>query len=231
MRSRILLFLFIFSCQLATAQSQRFRAGLIGGAVASDIDGFAALGHRGGDFYKAGVTFGGMVNAKLSDKNSFQFEMVYIQKGSYTGKPDSANNYTYYQIKLDYIEVPIIFRRQMHIQINNRSTDRFAFEFGPTFGALINIKQNGLFYQDGLYVSGLFKDDDFKRTDIGLTAGISYNFLDRFYFNVRYQNSLLPVTKHQDVFNQFIIYTFNKGHNMVFNFTVRYLFGKQESVE
>jgi len=228
MRSKILFLFFLFGFLIPNANAQRFRAGVIGGLVGSDVDGFDFFDYDT-DFHKGGFTFGGMVNAKISDKNSFQFEMVYIQKGTFTGKPDSANDYTYYRLGLDYIEVPVIFRHQMHLHVNTKATDRFSFEIGPTFGALVRVFQDGNYGNgSGSYNSGLFDNKAFKKTDIGLTAGVSFNFLKNFYFDVRYANSLIPVTTQNQVSNQFIVYTFNKGHNMVFNFTIRYLFGKQE---
>ena len=231
MRSRLLLlFLVITFSGEAQTQAKVFTVGIFAGGLASDVAGFDFFDHDN-DFYKAGLTGGAFVNAKISDKNSFQFEMAYVQKGTYTGKADSANNYTYYHLALDYIEVPVLFRHTMHLHIHAKESDHFSFMIGPYFGALVRKKEEGNYYQDGLYVDGLFPDDDFKKADFGLMTGVSYNFLKNFYFDVRYSNSLTRVTRSNAVSNQFIIYSFNQGHNMVFDFTLRYLFGKKPESE
>lgn len=229
MRPYILSLLLLCSL-FGNTQTRRFRAGLIGGLVGTDVAGFD-LYDFDNDFKKAGPTFGGYVNAKLNDKNSFQFEISYIQKGSKQNETDSLGNLIYfYLLRLDYIEVPLLFRHQIHIQIHSKSTDRFAVEVGPSVGALVHVYQEGLFYSNGAYYSSYFDNKDFRRTELALNAGVSYNFAGNFFFDVRYSNSIFPITKNKIEFNQFFRYTFNKGDNMVFSFTLRYLFnaGKKE---
>ena len=159
-----------------------------------------------------------------------QFEILYMQKGTWQPPIDSAHQ-DLYKLELAYIEVPLIFQHKFHIQVRSVSTDRFAFEFGPSIGALVHIEQNGLYYRDGTYISGYFNDGDYKKTDISLNAGINYNFFNNFMFNVRYSNSIIPITKNKDVFGNFFRYTFNKGDNMVFSFSLRYLFGQPATTE
>ena len=86
----IILLLGSFNCY-----SQIFKPGIIIGAVTTDLDGIDPYDN---DFHKAGFTAGGLLNAKLSEKNSLQFEILYTQKG--TLQPaDSTNNYIYYKLK------------------------------------------------------------------------------------------------------------------------------------
>ena len=224
MRSCFFLGILLLSLQ---GNAQRFRAGLIAGLVASDVAGMD-LYDFDNDFHKAGLTGGAFVNAKFTEKNSLQFEILYTQKGSWQPPVDSAHP-DYYKLNLDYIEVPVIFRHKFHIQVKSVTTDRFALELGPSFGARIRIEQNGLFYKDGMFYSGYFKDDDFRKTELAFHIGICYNFYKNFMFDVRYSNSILPVTSRRDIFNNFFRYTFNKGDNMVFNFTLRYIFMKEEA--
>ncbi|HEY6159869.1 MAG TPA: outer membrane beta-barrel protein [Bacteroidia bacterium] len=222
----VLLFAFVFSLH---AGAQRFRAGVIAGAVASDLDGADFKDHDD-DFHKAGFTGGGFVNAKLSDKNSVQFEILCTQKGSY--QPGDTIDPSYYLLKLDYIEVPVIYRHQLHIQVHSRSTDRFAFEFGPSFGALFHIHQEGLLMDSGgSYTSSYFDNSTFKRTELALNAGICFSITKNFLFDVRYQNSVIPVTKHALPFNTFFWKSFTKGDNMVFSFTLRYMFLNEKKSE
>ena len=63
-------------------------------------------------FNKAGLVFGGFTNRILSNRNSLQLEIVYIQKGS--RNPDIINeeseNYNKPYINLSYIEIPILLK-------------------------------------------------------------------------------------------------------------------------
>lgn len=205
-------------------RAQRFRAGVAAGFISSDVDG-TRLGNNHRGFRKAGFTFGGFVNGKLSEQNSLQFEILYAQKGSWQ-PPDTADP-SYYLLQLDYIEVPLLFHHQMHISVHSRSTDRFTLEFGPSFGTLIRINQNGLYYQNGTYISGYFDNDNFRKTDLALNIGVSYNFYNNFIFDVRYGNSIIPVIKHPLPMNTYFWKTFTKGDNLAFSFTLRYLFQKK----
>jgi hypothetical protein len=232
MRALRLFYILLFLLTAVTGmQAQRFRAGLIGGVVCTDVAGFDLLDYDN-DFHKGGFTFGGYVNAKINDRNSFQFEISYVGKGSLQHDVDSANNLNYfYLLQLHYIEVPLLYRHQFHIQVRSKETDRFAMELGPSLGAMVRIQQEGAFFEGGAYYSSYFNNDDFRKVELALHGGISYNFINNFYFDVRYSNSIIPVTKHKINFDEFFRYTWNKGDNMVFSFTLRYLFGTPQTIE
>ena len=105
MKKSIFLFLvFLIFTQLGFAQ--KFRAGVIGGLVASDLVGIDPYNSH---FKKAGVTLGGMVNATLGKKNSFQFEILYTQKGSLQRDTTPGAAVPYYKLNLNYLEIPLIY--------------------------------------------------------------------------------------------------------------------------
>jgi hypothetical protein len=227
--ARLLCFLIAGLFTALPGKAQRFRAGMIGGLVCTDVAGFDFLDYDN-DFHKGGFTFGGYVNARIDEQNSWQFEISYVRKGTLQSDMDSLHNLTYfYLLQLNYIEVPLLYRHQFHIQVRSKETDRFSMVLGPSLGALVNVYQEGLFYQGGAYYSSYFNNSDFRRAELALHAGVSYNFFNNFYFDVRYSNSILPVTKRDLHFDQFFRYTWNKGDNMVFSFTLRYLFGTPQT--
>lgn len=206
--------------------SQRFRAGLIGGLTATDLNGADQVDNDN-DFGKAGFTGGGFVNAKLADEtNSVQFEIIYVQKGHSERNYDTTGNLiSYYKLNLDYIEVPVLFRHQLFFNVNKKEVNRFALEFGPSFGTLVRIKQDGLGYIGGNFTGGTYRNDSFRKTETALNIGVCYTVKNNLFFDVRYTNSIVHVVKQAQPLPGFLIYTFNKGNNMVFAFTLRYLFG------
>ena len=106
---------------------QEFKGGFILGLSTSQVSGDDLAG-----FNKAGLVFGGFTNRILSNRNSLQLEIVYIQKGS--RNPDIINeeseNYNKPYINLSYIEIPIL------LKLNYNNT--LEYEFGIQWAQLIN---------------------------------------------------------------------------------------------
>lgn len=206
---------------LQSSFAQRFRAGLVAGLVSTDLAGVDPYDN---DFHKAGFTAGGILNAKLSDKNSFQFEILYTQKGSLQ-PADSLNNFNYFQLNLNYIEVPLLFIHKFTFNVNKKPIKGFASEVGISLGALSGISQNNnTFY-------GIPDNKQFRNNEVAANIGFSYTIIDNLSLNVRYSNSIIPVVKNAQLLNGFFWYTFNKGNNMVFYFSLRYIFKTSESKE
>jgi hypothetical protein len=212
----LLLLLIIFIIANKNVFAQRFKAGIIAGAVATDVDG---VDPSDNDFFKAGFTVGGLVSRKLSEKSSIQFEILYTTKGSLQ-PADSANNYNFYQLHLNYVEVPVMFKRIIKFNINKKPVERFYIEAGPSFGRLVSFNEeyNGVDYTSG----------NFNNYELAINLGVGCVIVKNLSFNVRYSNSLIPVVNHPVVVNSFSGYTFNKGNSMVFSFTLRYIFDLQK---
>ena len=217
MRSQLQKTLFVFLIITSTNSfAQRFIPGLIAGADATDIVG---MDPRDTDFGKGGFVLGGLVSTKLSEKNSLQFEITYIQKGS-TQPADSSNNYVFNRIRFDYVEVPLMLKHKIKFNIKKKTVDRFYFEIGPSYGRLVrmNINQNGAIFTDG----------NFRKNEFAINVGVGFAIVKNLYFNIRYSNSILPVMIHPELLNTFFWYTFNKGDNVLFAFTLRYVFDPGE---
>jgi hypothetical protein len=209
------LFLIVFIYQ--TNFAQQFRAGFSGGLVATDIDG-ADSRDGDNDFHKLGFTLGGIVNTPINKKNTFQFEINFIQKGSM--QPPDSNNMGYYKIALSYIEVPVLIKRRIYFTIRKKPVSKFDLEYGFSAGKLLQHSATG----NNNY-SLTSSKNAFNPFDISLLAGADYNISKNVYFCFRYSNSVIPAIKRNTPNLNFITYTFNKGNNMVFQFSFKFVFG------
>ena len=213
-------FLLVFS----KTYSQKFFGGLSAGLIASDING-ANTRDTDNDFHKVGFTVGGLMNTQLTKKSIFQFEINYIQKGSMQ-PPDSLNN-GYFKIALGYIEIPLIIKRQLYFNWKQKKINKVDIEAGISYGRMVNNTVTG-----GTNYTLSSASNYFNINDISLLIGLDYNFTKNIYFCFRYSNSVIPAIKKNSA-NTGIksINTFNKGNNMVFQFSFKFVFGgkKQET--
>lgn len=224
MKRGFLLIILSFVCYLNTITAQRFRAGLSGGAVATDVAG-ADTRDNDNDFNKLGFTVGGIVNTTFREKNTLQLEINYVQKGSLQ-RPDSTNN-GYYKYTFNYIEVPLIFRRRLHFTLFKKPSNRFDIECGVSAARLVFSQ----FIGSNNYIQS-FDPNEFNKTDVSILAGIDYNITSNMYFCFRYSNSVIPVTKKNPSPGPALVYlpvTFNQGNNLVFQFSFKYVFGNGEN--
>jgi hypothetical protein len=88
----------------------------------------------------------------------------------------------------------------------------------------VSVKQN---------INGSIYNDEsiFRKNEFAINIGLGCTIVDNLYFNIRYTNSIIPVMDHAtqiNAFNNFFWYTFNKGDNVVFAFTLRYIFGLEK---
>ncbi len=197
-------------------QAQRFRVGFTGGLCVTDIDG-ADTRDSDNDFHKPGFTVGGILNMPLNEKRSFQFEINYIQKGS-TMPPDSLNN-GYYKIALDYVEMPFLIKQRVKFNLRKKPVTQLDLEGGVSVGRMIRHNVTG-----STNYGIISSDNLFNKTDLSLLFGADYNFSKNFYFCVRYSNSVIPSIKRNAPNLNFITYTFNRGNNMVWQFSFKFLF-------
>jgi hypothetical protein len=177
--------------------AKEFNGGLIGGLSATEISGDRLEGPN-----KAGIYAGAFVNRYISEKSSLQMELNFIQKGSRMN-PDSSNNYSMYLLRANYTELFLHYRWDFR--------DVFTLEVGPSLGVLINLYEEADFQ---------LLDNPFNLFDLSFNFGLFYHLSERWSFNVRYSNSVLPVRPH----SQGQTYKLNKGqYNEVLSFTFHYL--------
>jgi hypothetical protein len=92
---------------------------------------------------------------------------------------------------------------------------RFSFEAGPTMGALVSTLEEDEFGE-------LEQPREFSNFELGVAGGMNVRLINNLHFNLRMQNSVLPVREH--VSGQG--YRLNRGqYNSCIMFTFHYTFG------
>jgi hypothetical protein len=164
----------IASAQLAPGG---LTGGIKGGITFGDIPEFAeVLEDEGAEpGMRMGFVFGGFANMSFDDMFGVQVEALYIQKGlKYEFAADD------FEYRLDYIEIPVLFRIQ-----TARDQGVYAL-VGPSFGFNVNAEA----------FSDAAEDED--SVDIGdETAGLEISFvaavgfqMNRFLVEGRYMEGL-----------------------------------------
>ncbi|HNV50372.1 MAG TPA: porin family protein [Bacteroidales bacterium] len=191
----LLIPIFLFVPTLLCAQE--FNGGLIAGLSASEISADRIERPN-----KAGIYIGGFVNRYITPKSSLQMELNFIQKGSRMN-PDSANNFSSYLLRINYVELFLHYKWDFH--------HLFTLEAGPSLGVLVSQHEEAD-YQ--------LLDNPFHLFDLSMNIGLFYNINQRWRFNLRYSNSVIPVRPHSGGQT----YRLNRGqYNEVLSFTFHYL--------
>lgn len=202
-----LLIILLFGAFTAYGQ-KRFVPGVKAGLSTSQL-----AGDTYGGFHKAGFEGGIFVTGKLNEKWTAQMEILFVQKGSkYNGNPD-LGDLSYYNLRLNYLEVPLLF--QFHQK-------KFVFELGPSFGYLISSDE----YYSNLGGRG-FNPHSFNTTEIGAGIGIGYTLIKNLSINWRYSNSILAIRSYTPV-RRFDV---PGQRNNVLAFTLTYQFGGKDAAE
>lgn len=204
MKKIIFILLFLSTCVYTSQAQNRFRPGLKAGIATSQVHGDTYTG-----FDKFGFVGGATLNAKINEKWSAQFEILFVQKGSKFVGNVSKGDTRYYLMQLNYIEVPILFHYQHK---------KFIFEIGPGIGYLISSNE---YDQNGEVINGI----PFYSTEVSGSIGINYQIYKNFGINWRFTNSLSPIRK----FASGASTASNPGQrNNVLAFTLTYTFGNAE---
>ncbi len=177
--------------------SQTFGGGVMAGLSASQLDG-----DNWGGYSKAGLNFGIYTNTALNKYVDAQLEIRYVQKGS---KSDTKDKSVYYLSKLNYVELPLFLKY--------RFLDKFSANIGLAAGYLQSSTED----KDG--VGDLPADPEFNKFEFSGLAGVEYEIIKNFYFNVRFNYSILPVRSHPGDQTFFL----DKGqYNNVLTFSIHY---------
>ncbi|NTW31608.1 MAG: PorT family protein [Bacteroidetes bacterium] len=188
-----------------TGYAQKFEGGMFAGLTASQVDGDTWSG-----FNRAGFNGGVSVTLPFSAKIAGQFEIKYINKGSYKGSRPDAGDYSTYGIKLRYIETPLIIKYLYKPKIN--------FETGLAFGYLLywELKSNGI--EDPW-------ERPFNKYEISWLIGGNYQLYKKLTLDIRYSYSAFPVRANLGQSSSW----FKRGmFNNVICFSFYYKLGKED---
>ena len=109
-------------------------------------------------------------------------EIIFIQKGSKKNINPDQEDYSYYRMNLNYAEVPIVFEYV--------SSKRFRFHIAPSIGALLSSKE-----EDTYGDIPENQTQPFEKYEIGIGAGMSFFFSEKFSIKLRLSQSVIPIRK------------------------------------
>jgi hypothetical protein len=167
---RIICLLLLFSSTIF-AQDYKFNAGFIAGISTSQVDGDQLAGYN-----KAGIKAGVFVNRNFSEPISMQMELLFIQKGS--RKPVNTDDNSYFVMRLNYIEVPLMFRYRL--------SKKIIAEAGPSAATLVSSEEVD-------EVGVILSRPPFHKFDFDVNAGGYYLLSENWSFNFRFSYSIVPI--------------------------------------
>ena len=164
----------------STLPAQTFRAGVIAGLNASQVDGDQLAG-----FDKLGLTAGVKGTARLTEKSELGVELLYTDRGSRPDIFDSTIDPDI-QIKLQYIEVPVTFIYKDWLQ--DEGYYKVHVSGGLSVGRLIQARTFDHFNPDDENLDNLV--DEFNENDLSWLLGFGINANENLGFSFRYTRSL-----------------------------------------
>jgi len=157
-------------------QAQQFQGGVAAGLVGSQVAGDTYSG-----FHKPGAYVGFWVRLVTSERSSFQTEISYFQKGSRHNPDEKKQDFTFYLMRLGYIEMPFLY--QYHLK------NKITLEVGPSFSFLLHSHEE-LDYQEVTY-------GDFCVFNPSFMAGIGYPITEKLSAHFRMNSSILSIRKDE----------------------------------
>lgn len=189
-----------------------FFGGPVLGINCSQIDGDTYSG-----FHSAGLNAGGMVFWRFSKPVGMSVEFLYSQKGSHgvneTTDPYAGPYYSKYKIRLNYVEVPLVFHYFL--------SSRYQVGIGGSFNALLSSKESLVTTYPVHIDESLFL---FNKNTFDLIGSVSMLLWKGIMLNARYQYGITPLRdwEHVPVF-QPVSGPRDQFNNMV-TFRIAYLF-------
>ncbi|MEX6625835.1 porin family protein [Tenacibaculum salmonis] len=165
---------------------------------------------------------GAVAEIKISDKFSFQPELIYSEQGAtidYTETTTVLTEFTKVKlkgnIKLNYLNIPLMAKYYV--------MEGLSLEAGPQVGFLLSNKskikttvESSLLGESGTETSDLYLKDNLKSVDFGLNFGAGYKLDNGLNFSARYNLGLSNMNDYED--------NGNSRKNGVFQLSVGYFF-------
>ena len=167
---------------LLTAQ-ERFKAGIIFGANAAQINGDLSAG-----FNKLGLSTGLRGVVVLKEKMELSIDMLFSQRGSRSTEKEVLP----FKILLNYIEVPVAFN-YMDWRSEGEDYYKLHFHAGLSYSRLISQK-----VEDEAPGGLESLEPFFKSNDISILLGATFYTGPKLGFTFRYSRSFFPIFKRTD---------------------------------
>lgn len=168
-------------------RTQRFKAGLIAGLTASQIDGDASAG-----YHKLGWQAGLRGIVRLKPKQQASVEILYTQRGC----RNEPKTFPFYSTTLDYIEVPVQWHYSDWLVEAGDEADNFyrvQVNFGASYGRLMGYKDK---YEDGF---GIYEAlPDLNENSFCVLLGATFYATRHLGFTMRWQRAVNNLYKPRD---------------------------------
>jgi len=195
--------LFLFLSSTCLQAQQRFKAGVVLGVTAAQINGDDSA-----EFNKLGFTGGLRAVTILSERSDVLIELLYSQRGSQTAL--SSNSVAFQRVvHLDYIEVPILFNYKDWLADDDYY--KLHFHGGLSYGRLFNSR----FEDSPLEEAAPF----FRENDFSWAAGVTFFINKNVGFSARYTRSINLLFKSDDTntnVNSLLSYFLSFSGNYIF---------------
>jgi len=163
----------------ADAQVQRFKAGLVLGVNAAQINGDASAG-----FNKLGLQGGLRGVVVINDKVEISTELLFSQRGARNNLVGPSANFN--DLRLNFVEIPAIFNFK-DWYLEDLDFYKFNFYAGLSFGRLISSTTNNIVWEPFLI--------QFNKNDFSWLAGATFYTRPNLGFGLRYTRFITRLYK------------------------------------
>jgi hypothetical protein len=182
---------------------------------AAGLSGCQIHGDSYSGYDKLGLLFGTAVNARLKKKSSLELGFYFSQKGSRKNQNPKNNDYRFYRVNLNYLDLPLSFRYKIN--------EKYFVTLGPSAAYLVS-------YREETELGDWTGSYPFNKFEVGLNFGIGGRIRDHFTIELRSSNSVIPIRDYGILANQ-VFYPnpvarfFNRGlYNNLLTLFVAYEF-------
>ena len=206
MKRTLFLFLFLILLSVQLVKSQSFAGGALLGFNASQVSG-----DNLGGYDKAGISGGFFVSKPINEKSELEMRITYSAKGSRDVPNFEKGKYSAYYLKLNYVEVPILYRYKFKM---------VWLMAGLSGGYLIS---SSIANQSGPIPENSVENRPFKKYEVCSQLGVALPFADHWEVELKSADTfaLLPVRPHASGAN----FRLNFGQlNSVLAFSLKYRF-------
>jgi Outer membrane protein beta-barrel domain len=186
----ILTIILLFPCILIA--QPRFKAGIIAGLTASQIDGDLSAGYN-----KLGLQGGLRVIGRLTERTDASLEFLFSQRGAQRELVQNRYGDPLYPIALNYVEIPVQWHyKDWLIEGDDESKNyyRVAIGAGLSYARLIGSRM-----KDGPENPFFGLVPDFiKKNDLSFVLGFNFFANRHLGFSVRYNRSIVYMYDPRD---------------------------------
>ncbi len=176
--------LFLFVLPVWAFSQPRFKAAVVAGLTASQIDGDLSAG-----YHKLGVQGGLRGIARLQPRQDLSIEFLYSQRGcKSTLLKDQFDPYRFSHT-LNYVEVPVLWNYKDWLIEGEDDADDFyrvAFNIGLSYARLISASSKG----EGSGIGAVLEPEILlKKSDVSFLVGANFMASQHLGFTFRYVRS------------------------------------------